>query len=139
MAWGSLTVRSFVLGSILGSSKRTGAPATLYFGLLYAAAPTTTLGTETAIGTNSYARVAITNDDSLWTIVDGVATNDVEIRWPASTGAWNASPLNQWAIYDAASAGNCWGFGGLTTAIDVTVANRLPVAAIGALTLNQAA
>jgi hypothetical protein len=139
VAWGSVTAQTFVLESVFTSTKRSGAPTTCYFALLYSAAPITTLGTEPTIGSNAYARVGITNDDSLFTITSGAMTNDVEVRWPMSTGLWYASPLNQWAIYDAATAGTCWAFGELTAAIDVSVANRTPVLAAGDLDLTQAA
>lgn len=136
MAYGSITARSFVLASLFGSAKRSGAPATLYFALLYTATPGT-LGTEATGG--SYARIAKTNDDALWTITNEVMTTDVEVRWPTSTASWNASPLNQWAVFDASTAGTCWAFDALTVPIDVSVANRTPVQAAGDLVVTQGA
>lgn len=138
MPYGAIAVRSFLLASVFGSAKRTGAPTTLYFALLrHATTPATVLGTEATGG--SYARVGITNNDSLWTITNETVTTDVAITWPVSTASWNASALNQWAAFDASTAGVCWAFGALTDTIDVSVANRLPVAAAGALVLTQAA
>lgn len=138
MAWGSLTARSFMLASVFGSSKRAGAPVTLYFALLYhATLPATTLGTEPTIGTGAYARVSKTNDDALWTITNELITNDVAITWPISSAAWTQTSCNQWAVFDAATAGTCWAFGALTTAVAVTVAGRRPNLAAGALDLTQ--
>jgi hypothetical protein len=138
MAWGSVTARSFLLASVFGSAKRAGAPATLYFALTYeATSPDTVLGAEPTIGTGSYARVAITNDDALWTITNELATNDVAIGWPLSTAAWSLASCNQWAVFDASTAGTCWAFGELDAAVAVTVAGRTPTLAAGALDLTQ--
>lgn len=133
--YGSLTARNFVLASWLGSSKRSGAPSTNYFALLYSATADTTLGTEATGG--SYARVGILNTDSLWSIASAVATTLVAVTWPVSTASWNSNPLNQWAIYDASTSGTCWAFGELAATINVTVAGRLPTAIAGALTVTQ--
>lgn len=136
MPYGTATARDFILGSWLGSSKRSGAPTSLYFALLYSATPDTVLGTEATGG--SYARVTEVNNDALWDdAVPGERTTLVDVVWPVSTASWNASPLNQWAVYDAATAGNCWAFGELTNPISVTVAARLPVAPAGAVTITQ--
>ena len=140
MPYGAVSVRSFVLASLFGSSKRSGAPSSLYFALLrHATDPDTILGTEPTIGVNSYARVSAVNNDALWTITDEEMVNDVTITWPVSTGSWNASPLNQWAAFDASTAGVCWAFGELTDDLDISVAGRVPSAAPGALVLTQAA
>lgn len=136
MPYGSVTARNFVLASWLGSDKRTGAPATLYFALLYEDDdPTTILGTEATGG--SYARVGILNNNSLWTITDENAVTDVDVDWGVATAAWNAQPLNQWAVYDASTAGNCWAFGELIDPLDVTVGNRHPVAFAGDIVITQ--
>jgi hypothetical protein len=141
MAWGSVTAQVFSLASVFGSAKRSGAPTTLYFALLYAASPASALGDEPTIGTGSYARVSKTNDDALWTINTGDATmtNAVSVTWPLSTAAWTEPTLNQWAAFDAATAGTCWAFGELTTTVDVSVAGRVPVAAVGAFDVIQLA
>ena len=140
MPWGSTTTLTFVLASIFGSSKRSGAPVTLYFGLGYGAVPHGVLGTEVTIGVGSYARVAKTNDDALWTITDDDITNDVEIRWPISTAAWNETQaLNQITLWDASTAGTCWAFGELLDAIDMTTTGRGAVVVAGALDMTQLA
>jgi hypothetical protein len=142
MAYGSVTAQSFALASIFGSSKRAGAPTTLYFALTYEAAdPTGTLGAEPAIGTGGYARVPITNDDALWSINTGNATmtNLVVVSWPISTAAWTVTTVNQWAVFDAASGGDCWAFDQLTNDVTVDVAGRRPVGPIGGFDIIQLA
>lgn len=135
MAYGSVTARAHVLASWLGSGKASGAPTTLYFALVYCATPLTTLGTEATGG--SYARVGKLNTDSLWNLVDEVATTLQDVIWPVATASWNASPLNQWAVYDTSTSGTCWAFGELDNPIDVTAAGRLPTAVAGAITITQ--
>lgn len=142
MAWGSVVAQTFSLASVFGSAKRSGAPITLYFALLYEASdPTSILGTEPTIGVGSYARVAITNNDALWTINTGDATmtNAVEISWPLSTAAWDVPNLNQWGVFDAATGGTCWAFDELTNGIAADAAGRRPVAPIGAFDIAQLA
>lgn len=137
MPYGSITARNFVLASWLGSSKRSGAPTTLYFALLSAATPETVLGVEGS--GNGYARVAKVNDDALWDITDETAVTAVEVQWPMSTGEWYDVEMTQWAVYDASTAGNCWAFGALGGSLDMTVANRVPVAAAGDIVITQGA
>lgn len=139
MPWGTTTVRGFILASVFGSAKRAGAPATCYFALAYHATPTLILGTEATIGTGAYARVGIVNDDVLWTITAETGTNDVEVRWALASAPYSPTALNQWAIFDAATAGNCWAFGALALDLDISVAGRQPVAPAGAIDLTQGA
>lgn len=142
MPYGSVTAREFVLGSILGSARRSGAPATLYAALLRQATPgdvATVLGTEPDSSGN-YARVAIANEDAFWTITGADATNDVEIRWPAATGLWSITdPMNQLALYDNTSGGTCWLWVPMGTTVTVTGAGDQPVVPAGSLDLTQVA
>lgn len=139
MPYGSLTARSFALASIFGSDKRSGAPTTCYFALGYGFS-STVFGTEPTIGDGGYARVGILNDNSLWTITSETITNDVEIRWPLMSAAWTgATGVNQWAIYDAATAGTCWAFGNTSTSLDTSAAGRQVIIPPGDLDLTQAA
>lgn len=142
MPYGSTTSRAFLLASILGSAKRAGAPGTLYASLHRQATPgdvATVLGTEPD-STGNYARVAFTNDDAFWTLTGVAETNDVEIRWPLSTGLWSiTSALNQMALWDNTAGGNCWLWLPLTSAITVTGAGDQPVIPAGELDLTQAA
>lgn len=132
MPYGSVTAQTFALASILGSSKRTGAPVTCYFAL-------TNGGVEPTIGVGGYARIGITNDDALWTITTDTAVNDVEIRWSVLTAPWSETTVDEWAIYDAATAGVCWVTGTLTTPMEPSVAGRQPVIPAGFLDVVQEA
>lgn len=139
MPYGDVSIQSFVLAALFGSNKHPDAPDTLYFALLRQTtfSPSDTLGTEPTIGVGSYARVSKANTDALWTITDETITTDVEVRWPVSTASWDSVALNQWAIFDAATAGVCWAFDALSANLTVSTAGREPVAAAGALTLFQ--
>lgn len=148
MPYGSVTAETFVLASVFGSSKRSGAPATCYIGVAYQSSSLdieVTLGTAPAIGTGGYARVAFDNTDTNWGVASGAVTNNTEIRFPVSTAAWSQSPVNQWAIFDAASAGTCWAFGGFyddsdaVMSVPMDAAGRTLVIPAGNMTLTQAA
>lgn len=142
MPYGSTTSRAFVLASILGSAKRAGAPGTLYASLHRQATAgdlSTVLGTEPD-ATGDYARVAFTNDDAFWTLTGVGATNDVELRWPLSTGLYSITgALNQIALWDNTAGGTCWLWLPLSQTITVTGAGDQPVIPAGALNPTQVA
>lgn len=130
MPWGSASsVREFILKSVFGSNKRTGAPATLYFALYReATTPATVLGTEPT-STGNYARVGMTNDDALWTISGPDITLNADVEWPQATGLYSiTSALNQVVLLDSATlgAGTVWAWAELTTTITVTGATDQP-------------
>lgn len=137
MPWGSDVVRLLSFKAVFGSSKITGAPATLYVALLrHATLPATTLGTEPD-STGNYARVAVSNVDAEWTYSANGGSNTDEIRWPAATALYNITdPLNQWALYDNSAGGALIAFGELTTPITVTGAGDQPVIPAGDLDLT---
>lgn len=126
----------------LGTSRLTGAPATVYIALLRQATggqENVTLGTEPT-STGGYARVAVSNVDAQWTFGTVDVKNTNEIRWPIASAQYSiTAALNQWAIYDNSSGGACLAFGQLTTTITVTGANDVPVISALGLTLTQAA
>lgn len=140
MPYGSDAVRLRAFKGNFGSSKITGAPATLYVALLrHATTPATVLGTEPD-STGDYARVAFTNDDTEWTYSANGGSNTNEIRWPSASGLYSITdPLNQWALYDNNSGGALIAFGELTTTITVTGAGDVPVIPAGSLVLTEAA
>lgn len=138
MPLGSNAVRLLTFKSLFGSSRITGAPATIYFALLrHASTPGTTLGTEpTSAG--DYARVAVSNVDAQWTFSANGGENTNEIRWPVASAVYSITdPLNQWAIYDNNSGGNLIAFGALSTTITVTGAGDQPVIPAGSLDLSM--
>lgn len=142
MPYGNDAARLLALKANFGSSKLTGAPATVYVALLRQATAgqeNVTLGTEPD-STGGYARVAVSNVDTSWTFGTVSLSNTGEIRFPTATAEYNITdPLNQWALYDNSAGGTCLAFGPLTTTIDVTGANDVPVIPAGALVLTQAA
>lgn len=140
MPYGSDAVRLRAFKANFGTSKLTGAPATLYVALLrHASTPATTLGTEPD-ATGDYARVAVSNVDAQWTFSANGGANTNEIRWPAASGVYSITdPLNQWALYDNNSGGNLIAFGALSSTITVTGAGDRPVLPAGALVLTEAA
>ena len=111
-----------ILGWVRGTSMP-AAPATLYLGLLTAlpgdsgSAGTPSNGTEVTAA-NGYARVAITSASG-WSAISTVnttqrhITNAATITFPAATGSWGT--VVGWALYDAATLGNLWFYGSITS------------------------
>lgn len=111
---------------------------THYFALGTGGTTTGVTGEQT-IGANGYTRASKTNNVTNWpAAVSGVKSNGVQISFPASTGAWSSgSALTHFAIYDAASAGNCLWCGLLNASITVSGAGTTPNwAAAGDLSLT---
>lgn len=79
-----------------------------------------------------YARVAKTNDATLWGTVGASATSVSnsgsagEIVWPAASGVYSQASLTHWAIFDNSAGGVLWYSGKLSTAVAVTGAGDVP-------------
>ena len=109
------------------------APGTQYVGL-----STTTIADD---GTNdtepaggSYARVSATNNDTNWPAASGGAkANGAAFAFPQASGSWGV--IIDFAIYDAATAGNMLAFGTLTTSKTVLTGDT-PQFAIGDLDIT---
>ena len=87
-------------------------PATVYVAL-YTVAPTDA-GGGTEVSGGSYARVAVTNNDTNFPAASGGAkANGTEITFPTATDDWGECVA--FAILDAASDGNFLYWGDLTT------------------------
>ncbi len=72
--------------------------------------------TEPTIGTNSYARLSITQATDLARTSQAVSNSGAK-SFAASTGAWlSGTTLPYFTVWDAASAGNLLWYGLLTTA-----------------------
>lgn len=94
-----------------------GAPATLYFGLLTAAADAE-VGTLTEVSGGSYARVAVTaslanfagtqsaGSTTASSGTGGQTSNNAAITFPAPTANWGI--CTHIAVFDASSGGNPW-------------------------------
>ena len=130
--------RSLALRGTYGADKSSVAPVTLYFTLLDGSP---IAGGVEPTSTGGYARVAKTNDATLWGTIGSGATSITtadDITWPTSTGLWSITgPLTWWAIYDNASGGNLVAYGQMTTAITITGAGDTARIPAGALTLIQ--
>lgn len=139
MPYGSAAARLNAFKGNFGTDRVASAPATLYTALRRSATPATVLGAEPD-STGGYARVAVSNVDASWTFTATGGSNAAEIRWPAATAQYSITdPLNQWVLMDNAAGGAVIAFGELTTTIDVTGANDVPVIPAGAMVLDQAA
>lgn len=109
------TIANRVLDLLLGSSHDTTAmPATVYVALI-TTAPTNANGASIVeVSGGSYARVAVTNNDTNWPAATGRAkSNGTTIAFPASTASWGT--VVGFALYDAASAGNFLAYGALSS------------------------
>jgi hypothetical protein len=91
-----------LLDHVLGNAAYS-APATVYVAL-FTSAPTDA-GGGTEVSGGSYARVAVTNNDTNWPAASGGAkSNGTEITFPDATADWGT--VVAFAIFDAASDGN---------------------------------
>lgn len=72
-------------------------------------------GTNITEPTNGYARVSVTNNLTNWpAAVGGAKANGTDFTFPTATGPWGT--VTHAFISDAASGGNIYGSGALTTA-----------------------
>lgn len=102
---------------------------------LFSAAPTdTTTGTELAIGTGGYARVAITSSFATAPSA-GSISNSAVITFPTATADWNGgNSIVAFGIFTAATGGTLLRYGTVTK----TIQNGDTASfAVGALTLTE--
>lgn len=99
-----------------------------------------TVAQEPAIGANSYARVAVTNNTTNWpaATVQAVSPgwlkqNGAAVGFPTASGSWGT--VAGFLISDAASAGNLIAFGALSVAQAIGSGNT-PSFAINALSIT---
>jgi hypothetical protein len=109
-------------------------PATTLYVALSTTTPTTAGASITEPSGNGYARVAVTNNTTNWpSASNGSKSNGTAITFPAATGSWGT--VTYFCIFDAATAGNCIGYGALNTAQTVSNGDTLSFAA-NALTVS---
>lgn len=115
--------------------------ATLYFALF--SGDPFGAGTEPT-STGGYARVAKTNDATLWGTIGAtdvlVVNNGASgtIAWPVTSGLYSITgPLTHWAVFDNSTGGTLLYGGPLTASITVTGAGDVPRIPSGALTVSQ--
>ena len=101
------TFATIYLEGTFGSAKGTNAPATVYVALSSTAPAVSVgvLGNITEPTNGSYARVAITNNDTNWTTTGRTVTNNIAVEFPTATANWDANAAYA-VLYDAATAGN---------------------------------
>lgn len=118
------------------------APATVYVGLLTAAAGDTGGGTECTGG--GYARAAVTSATTAWngthgnttgasSGTDGTVENAATITFPTPSASWGT--VTHWGVYDAATGGNLLFYAALTTSKVINIGDAVSFAA-GALSLQ---
>lgn len=120
----STYLRNIAYNSILKNTAFTG-PASLFMSL-HTATPGLT-GANEVPSTNAYARTAIV----FGTPTGGAGSNSSAVTFPAPTPA-NWGTLTHFAIWDAASAGNCLYGDALTSSVatSIGVAVSFPIAAV---------
>lgn len=99
------TARNSFLAGFFGDDNVVG--ATLYIGLSETE-PTYSAGSLTGITeptTGGYARVAVSNTSTNWTIADGECVNANVIQFPQATADWDVD-FSYAVVFDAASGGN---------------------------------
>lgn len=123
----STLTRNLTLKAHFGASKHADALSTLYVALVQGNPKT---GTYTEPDTTGgYARVAVTNDATLW---GAIGTTDVQvfsitdIVWPSATALWSLSVVDHWVIFDASSGGDIRYSGALTNNISPTGVGDVP-------------
>lgn len=111
-------------------------PANVYVSL-HTADPGETGVSEVSGG--SYARASIARADGQWTDPSsgglGAMTNVNPVAFPTATANWGT--VTHFAIWDAASAGNCLYVGSLATSRAILNGDTTPTFAAGALSVSE--
>lgn len=110
------------------------APATMYLALFTAAPNDAGGGTEVTGG--SYARAAITNDDTKWDLISGQIENIDIITFATATANWGTA--THWSLFDASSGGNMLFHGELTSPATINNGGTYRVG-VGGIVINVAA
>lgn len=97
------------------------APATLYLALFTAAPSDSGGGTEVTGG--SYARAAVTNDNTSWSRTSDTVSNLNAIDFAAATGVWGT--IGWVGVFDAVSGGNLLFWAPLTSTRTVTTSDQV--------------
>lgn len=89
--------------------------------------------------TGAYARVSVTDNTTNWAAAaSGAIATGAAVTWPTATAAWTTGSAAAWAVgwYDASTAGNCWEWDEMSTAVQVS-SGATPSAASGAITASE--
>lgn len=105
-----------LLDAFLGDDHIAAFGATVYFALFTATPNDTGGGTEVSGG--SYARVAVTNNDTNFPAASsGSKVNGTRIEFPEATGSWGT--VTHWGVFSASSVGTLYAYGALSTSRSV--------------------
>ena len=117
------------------------APSVMYIALSKTAP--TELGTNcTEPSAASYERLAVTSNEVNWAeAVNGSLSNSVALRFAEAEETWTtqASPVTNWAIFDAPTDGNMLFFGSLSRSQEIPRGSILEIPENGLVTtiINQ--
>lgn len=105
MPYSSATVLSHILKAIFGTAHTSDFPST-YYVALFDGDPEA--GGVEPDSTGGYARLAVANTNSEFSISGDTVTNVNNWVWPTSTSGYQTGhqTLSHWAIYDNSSGGN---------------------------------
>lgn len=128
------------LKSLFGGGNAT--PATLYFGLSTTTVAIDGTGITEPASANGYARVAVTNNGTNFTVTT-IATgsgggaqvqNATPISFPQSSASWGT--VTYWFASDASTGGNIVAYGALSSSQTIGASNTVSFAA-NALTIQD--
>lgn len=143
MPYSATAVLTGILKAIFGSAHTSDFPATLYYAL-FDGDPEA--GGVEPDSTGGYARVAVTNNNTNFSISGDTVSNLTAIVWPTSTSGYQTGHqiLSHWAIYDNSSGGNRLMSGhirvsGADVTITVNGSGLIPKILVGSWTWTQKA
>ncbi|WP_353809067.1 phage tail fiber protein [Agromyces sp. SYSU T00194] len=137
----TVEARNISLRSHFGNDRNTALTVGTFYFALFNGNPEGS-GVEPT-STGSYARVAKTNDDTLWGTIGSTDTEvsnggaSGEITWPAATAVWSEAACTHWAIFDNSTGGTLLYSGELADDIVVTGAGDIPRIIGSGLTIVQ--
>lgn len=104
MPYSGATICGKILKGIFGSSHTAEFPNTLYVALFDGDPEVSGVEPDS---TGNYARLAVANTDSEFTISGAQVSNDNDWVWPTSTAGYQTGhqTLDHWAIFDNSSGG----------------------------------
>jgi hypothetical protein len=142
MPYSGSTIAGKILKGIFGDDHTAEFPSTWYVAL-FAGDPETT-GVEPD-STGNYARLAISNANSEFTISGAQVSNDNDWVWPTSTTAYQTGVriLDHWGLMSASSGGTRYLSGrvrkaGVPSSINVDGTNLIPQIDAGSWVWQQA-
>lgn len=113
---------NLVLDAILGDSKGTDIPDTVYVGLFTSEPDDGGAGDEVSEASTGYARVAVDNDDTNFPAASsGTKVVATEVQFPLAVDVWGT--ITHVGIFDAATDGNLLVYGEIVSPISPVAGN----------------